>query len=206
MGRIDNIDSHLLVAHLFSSFPFQYTSRWPVPVSPGSDSRRNSYEVQYKYRTLQVWLGTFSERIHFKTYCQTYQIVYLEFSLITMPPIKGQSVVIIGGSSGIGAAAAKLACAEGLKVAIASSNQGRVGEAVKKIQDAVPGAQVSGFTVDISGNDMESHLEKLLTDVTEANGGPIDHIILTAGLANVKPISEFTAEYFKEAAPLYDIS
>lgn len=119
-----------------------------------------------------------------------------------MPPIKGQTVVIIGGSSGIGAAAAKLACVEGVKVAIASSNQTRVIEAVNKIQTSVPGAQVTGFTVDISGDDMESHLEKLFTDVTEANGGQIDHIILTAGLANVKPISEFTAEYFKEAAPL----
>lgn len=119
-----------------------------------------------------------------------------------MPPIKGQSVVIIGGSSGIGAAAAKLACVEDLKVAIASSNRSRVDETIKKIQDVVPGAQVSGFTVDISGYDMESHLEKLFTDVTEATGGQIDHIILTAGIANVKPISEFTAEYFREAAPL----
>ncbi|KAK2607688.1 hypothetical protein N8I77_006349 [Diaporthe amygdali] len=119
-----------------------------------------------------------------------------------MPPIKGQSVVVVGGSSGIGAAAAKLACVEGLKVAIASSNRGRVDEAVKKIQDAVADAKVSGFIVDISGDDMESQLEKLFTEVTEANKGPIDHIILTAGLANVKPISEFTVEYFKEAAPL----
>lgn len=119
-----------------------------------------------------------------------------------MPPVKGQTVVIIGGSSGIGAAAAKLACVEGVKVAIASSNQTRVDEAVKKMQTLVPGAQISGLTVDISGYDMESHLEKLFTDVTEANGGQIDHIILTAGLANVKPVSEFTAEYFKEAAPL----
>lgn len=119
-----------------------------------------------------------------------------------MPSIKGQSVVIIGGSSGIGAAAAKLACVEGLKVTIASSNQSRVDQAIKKIQDVVPGAQISGFTVDISGDDMESHLEKLFTDVTEANGGQLDHIILTAGVANIKPISEFTAEYFKEVAPL----
>lgn len=119
-----------------------------------------------------------------------------------MPPIKGQSVVIIGGSSGIGAAAAKLACVEGLKVAIASSNQSRVDQAIKKIQDIVPDAQISGFTVDISGNDMESRLEKLFTDVTETNGGQIDHVILTAGVANIKPISEFTTDYFKEAAPL----
>ncbi|KUI55289.1 Carbonyl reductase family member 4 [Cytospora mali] len=119
-----------------------------------------------------------------------------------MPSIKSQSIVIIGGSSGIGAAAAKLACQEGVKVAIASSNPGRIDDAVKKIKAAVPEAHISGYAIDISGYDMEEHLEKLFTQVTEANGGPLDHIILTAGLANVKPISEYTAEHFKEAAPL----
>jgi NAD(P)-dependent dehydrogenase (short-subunit alcohol dehydrogenase family) len=119
-----------------------------------------------------------------------------------MPPIKGQSVVVIGGSSGIGAAAAKLACIEGLKVAIASSCQSRVDGAVKKIQDAVPDAQITSFTVDISGLDMESNLDKLFTNVVDANGGQIDHIIMTAGLANIKPISEYTVEYFKDTAPL----
>lgn len=119
-----------------------------------------------------------------------------------MPSIKGQSVVIIGGSSGIGAAAAKLACIQGLKVAVASSNRSRVDEAVRKIQDAVPDAQITGHTVDISGLDVESNLEKLFTEVAEANGGHIDHIILTAGLANVKPISEYTVEYFRDTAPL----
>jgi hypothetical protein len=124
-----------------------------------------------------------------------------------MPPIKGQSVVVIGGSSGIGAAAAKLACIEGLKVTIASSNRTRVDEAVQKIQDAVPDAQIAGLTVDISGDgmNMESNLEKLFTDVAAANQGHIDHIILTAGLANVRPVSEYTAEYFHETAPLYVI-
>ena len=47
-----------------------------------------------------------------------------------MPSIKGQSVVVIGGSSGIGAATAKLACVEGLRVAVASSNRSRVDETV----------------------------------------------------------------------------
>lgn len=161
--------------------------------------------MQYKYRPRRVSNGQSLHRIHFTNSSSAISRLItspvLKPSEI-MPPIKGQSVVVIGGSSGIGAGAAKLACVEGLKVYIASSNRGRVDEAVKKMVDAVPHAQISGFTVDISGDDMESHLEKLFTDVTEANGGQIDHIILTAGLANVKSISEYTAEYFREAAPL----
>ncbi|ROW03828.1 hypothetical protein VMCG_05408 [Cytospora schulzeri] len=119
-----------------------------------------------------------------------------------MPPIKNQSILIIGGSSGIGAAAAKLACQEGVRVAIASSNPRRVDAAVIQIKDSVPDAKISGYTVDISGYDSEDHLEKLFVQVTEANGGALDHIIVTAGLANFKPISEYTAEHFKETAPL----
>jgi len=49
-----------------------------------------------------------------------------------MPPINGQSILVIGGSSGIGAAVAKLAAAEGVKVFIASSNPTRVAAAVEK--------------------------------------------------------------------------
>jgi len=50
-----------------------------------------------------------------------------------MPPISGQSILIIGGSSGIGAGVAKLAAAEGVIVSIASSNPTRVATAIKTI-------------------------------------------------------------------------
>ncbi len=108
--------------------------------------------------------------------------------------------MVIGGSSGIGAAVAKLAAAEGVQVFIASSNPIRVAAAVKKIQKAVPGAQVTGFTIDLASDDVESRLEKLFTDVNAAIGSKLDHIVYTAMSLNMKPITEATVEWLRSSA------
>ncbi|RFU36328.1 hypothetical protein B7463_g68, partial [Scytalidium lignicola] len=119
-----------------------------------------------------------------------------------MSPITGKSILVIGGSSGIGAAVAKLAATEGVRVAIASSNQDRVSNAVKNLQNAVPNAQLSGYTCDLNQEDVESRLEKLLTEVTAAFGGLLDHIVLTAGIFNVKPITELTFDILSSTSQL----
>ena len=48
--------------------------------------------------------------------------------------LEGKRIVVLGGSSGIGLAIAQAAGAEGAKVVIASSNQGRVSAALKICQ------------------------------------------------------------------------
>lgn len=105
-----------------------------------------------------------------------------------MPSISGQTVLIIGGSSGIGFGVAKLALAEGMRVAIASSNPERVANATERLKkSSTKGAStVNGYTVDLGQHDVESQLEKLLTDVTFAFGGGsgqemLDHLVFTAG-------------------------
>jgi NAD(P)-dependent dehydrogenase (short-subunit alcohol dehydrogenase family) len=122
--------------------------------------------------------------------------------LFAMPSIAGQSILIIGGSSGIGAAVATLAAAEGLRVSIASSNPTRVASAVAKLKAASPNAQIAGYTCDLSHDDIESRLEKLFTDVTTATGNRLDHIIFTAGIVNMKPVSEVTVDYLRNAGQL----
>lgn len=119
-----------------------------------------------------------------------------------MPTIRGQSILIIGGSSGIGAAVAKYACGDGVKVSVASSNKGRVEKALKKIQALVPASEILGFTVDLSQYDLESRLEKLFKEVVDATGGPLDHVVMTAGTGNMVSLSEYTAKAFQESAPL----
>ena len=121
-------------------------------------------------------------------------------TLISMPAINGQTILVIGGSSGIGAAVAKLAVAEGVKVFIASSNPTRVAATVKKIQKAVPGAQITGFMIDLASDDVESLLEKLFADVNAATGSKLDHIIYTAMSLNLKPVAEATVEWLRSSA------
>ncbi|KAI1141863.1 putative short chain dehydrogenase/ reductase [Hypoxylon sp. FL0543] len=115
-----------------------------------------------------------------------------------MPPIKDQNILVIGGSSGIGAAVAKLAAAEGANVYIASSNKARVDAAVKKIQDAVPNARIQGYVCDVNHDDVESSLEKLFADVTADAGQSLDHIVYTANSLNVRPVSAVSVSYLRE--------
>ena len=119
-----------------------------------------------------------------------------------MPSIAGQSVLVIGGSSGIGAAVAKLAAAEGCRISIASSNPTRIANALTNLKAASPNAELAGYTCDLSHDDLEDRLEKLFSDVTTATGSRIDHIIFTAGVISLKPMSEFTVDYLRSAGHL----
>ncbi|KAI1656383.1 putative short chain dehydrogenase/ reductase [Daldinia decipiens] len=116
-----------------------------------------------------------------------------------MPPIAGHSLLVIGGTSGIGAAVAKLAAASGLDVSVASSNPSRVKSAVKAIQDAVPAARISGYVCDVNHDDAESSLEQLLSDVTNANGRPLDHIVYTAVVLDVRPVTHVNMKYLRDS-------
>ncbi|PNY29984.1 Uncharacterized protein TCAP_00105 [Tolypocladium capitatum] len=96
-----------------------------------------------------------------------------------MAPIAGHNVLVIGGSSGMGFAVAKLALAEKANVIIASSNKDKVDGAVKRLKGDSRSGQVAGYTVDLGGEDVEAQLEKLFTEATKA--GPLDHVVYTAG-------------------------
>jgi NAD(P)-dependent dehydrogenase (short-subunit alcohol dehydrogenase family) len=119
-----------------------------------------------------------------------------------MPSITRQSVLVIGGSAGIGAAVAKLAAAQGCRISIASSNPIRVDNAVTKLRAAVPNVEVAGYTCDLNHDEVETRLEKLFEEVTNATGTLLDHIIFTAGLISPRPVSEFTVDYLRNAGHL----
>ena len=124
-----------------------------------------------------------------------------------MPSISGQSILVIGGSSGIGAAVAKLALAEGVHITIASSNSTRVSNAVKSLEAANPEGFVKGYTFDLRRPDLEAGLEKLLSDITGTSNDQatnesqlLDHIIFTAGTMTNKPLAEVDTEYISDMA------
>lgn len=113
-----------------------------------------------------------------------------------MPPITNQSILVIGGSSGIGFAVAQLCLAQGAaRVAIASSNPTRVANAVERLKSSLANntedQQITGHVSDLNVDDVEPRLQELLTEVTtNSSEGKVllDHIVYTAvNPASVSP-------------------
>jgi NAD(P)-dependent dehydrogenase (short-subunit alcohol dehydrogenase family) len=121
-----------------------------------------------------------------------------------MPSIASHSVLVIGGSSGIGFSVAKLCIAEKMRVIIASSSQAKVQEATEKLASACPEAQnkPKGYVIDLNSPEVEANLEKLLNNITSNGAEPLDHIIITAGKPNVQPISDANLPYLVQSAQI----
>lgn len=104
--------------------------------------------------------------------------------------LNGKRVVLVGGTSGIGFAAAKLAAAQGATVVVASSKQDRVDAAVKRL-----GGDAEGYRLDVTD---EAQIREFFAAV-----GEFDHLVYTAYDALLmKGLAEITAA---EAKAFFDI-
>jgi len=84
------------------------------------------------------------------------------------PSLAGKTIVVIGGSSGLGLATAKAADAEGATVIIVSGNRQRLDQALGQLSD-----RSSALVVDVSNEAaIRACFEKL---------GAFDHLVYTAG-------------------------
>lgn len=94
-----------------------------------------------------------------------------------MSALPGQTVVVIGGSAGIGLATARLARAEGAEVILTGRDPGRLERAAREIGatgatafDATDLARLEGFFGDLPA--------------------PVDHVMVTAGRPYYAPLAE----------------
>jgi NAD(P)-dependent dehydrogenase (short-subunit alcohol dehydrogenase family) len=95
-----------------------------------------------------------------------------------MIDFKGQTILIVGGSSGIGLAAARLAAALGASVTIASRSAAKVQAAVETV-----GAGADGRTIDVTSD--------ISVETFFGDGRSWHHVIVTAsevGMAAVRDI------------------
>ena len=87
---------------------------------------------------------------------------------MTTPTLKGQRIVVIGGSSGIGFAVAARALGEGAHVIVGSSNAANVDAAMVRL-----GERASGSAVDVRS---EASVAEFFERI-----GDFDHLVYTAG-------------------------
>jgi short-subunit dehydrogenase len=95
-----------------------------------------------------------------------------------------ETILIVGGTSGLGRGLCELYCTLGSKVGVVGRRQALIDELEKQFP-----AQVTGFTYDISQNDCT----KSITAFIQQLGG-IDKLVLTASVVQANPAFNFTEE------------
>ena len=101
------------------------------------------------------------------------------------PELAGQTVVLIGGSAGIGLETARRARAEGADVVLAGRNPDRLRQAAEEV-DA---RSTAAFDV----NDAAS-VRRFFQDLP----APIDHVLITAGGPHYAPLLEMDADEVRQ--------
>jgi NAD(P)-dependent dehydrogenase (short-subunit alcohol dehydrogenase family) len=102
------------------------------------------------------------------------------------PELAGQTVVVIGGSAGIGLETARRARAEGADVVLTGRNPDRLEQAARDV-----GAQ---RTAAFDANDSAA-----AASFFAELAGPIDHVMVTAGGPNYGPLLEMDLDRVRQA-------
>jgi len=112
--------------------------------------------------------------------------------------LKGDRVLVIGGSSGIGFGVAQAALEAGSSVAITSSNAAKLATKIAQLQELYPSAQdrVTGHVCNLAD---EPNLEQNVATLF-ASTGELDHVVYTAGDSlGFKPLDEVDFDFAKKA-------
>lgn len=100
--------------------------------------------------------------------------------------LRGKSALVSGSTAGIGFAIAQNLAQEGASVTIAGRAEQRVAEAIDKIKQSNPEAQVSGIVADLA---TKAGAEQVLQQVSS-----IDILVNNLGIYEPKPFAEITDE------------
>jgi NAD(P)-dependent dehydrogenase (short-subunit alcohol dehydrogenase family) len=101
------------------------------------------------------------------------------------PALRGQTVVVIGGSAGIGLETARLARAEGAEVILTGRNPDRLKDAAAEV------GALSSAAFDATD---EQQLERFFDELQ----GPIDHLMLSGSGPYYAPLAEMDFEQARE--------
>ncbi|GJC84339.1 short-chain dehydrogenase/reductase ATR9 [Colletotrichum liriopes] len=125
-------------------------------------------------------------------------------------------VLIIGGSSGIGYAAAEASLEHGAAVLLASSSAAKLASAASRLRESYPhphpllspsashSPDVSTFVIDLSDlANLTTNLITLLDRATDNGSSKIDHVVYTADTSpSLPPLSQTTPTHITSALSL----
>jgi 2-hydroxycyclohexanecarboxyl-CoA dehydrogenase len=107
-----------------------------------------------------------------------------------MNRVKGKVVLITGGGSGIGAAAADFICAEGGTVMLVDTNAAALETSSKSIIDRMPKARIATFVADVAqAADAARAVERAVKEF-----GQLDVLVNNASMRNYSALAEATPE------------
>ena len=112
--------------------------------------------------------------------------------------LSGRTIVITGGTSGIGLAAAKRFLQEGANVAICGRDKGRLKLAMTDIQNIFGDENLLGVTCDV----LDKKQIKDFSDAVIARFGGVDTLVNNAGQARLSTFSTTDDEAWKEELEL----
>ncbi len=113
-----------------------------------------------------------------------------------MKDFKDKIVYVVGGSSGIGLAAAELFAAKGAHVCIFARNEERLEAACVVVGGRAAGKRqrIASYSVDVANN---RQVEKIMAHAVKEFGAP-DVLLNAAGQATPRKFEEVTYEQFDE--------
>ena len=103
--------------------------------------------------------------------------------------IQGKSILVTGGSKGIGYGVAELLVREGANVAVTSRHQDEVEEAAQKLTQTGPGRAV-GIKCNVRDMDEQTQAVKKVVD----EFGSLDVLVANAGVGRFAPIDEMSVD------------
>jgi NAD(P)-dependent dehydrogenase (short-subunit alcohol dehydrogenase family) len=100
--------------------------------------------------------------------------------------LKGKVAIITGGGGGIGAAATRIFCEEGARVAVVDMVREAADATAESVRKQVPGAEVQAIIADLG---IESEADRVAGEVAEAFGA-IDVLINNLGIRRYEPVAD----------------
>jgi 2-hydroxycyclohexanecarboxyl-CoA dehydrogenase len=105
-----------------------------------------------------------------------------------VPRLEGKIALITGGGGGIGAATARLFCAEGAAVVLVDFNGEGLEKTALAIREETPDAQIMTFAADVSDDAMATEAVRRTLDELEG----LDILVNNAAMRNYTAIAETT--------------